>query len=343
MFEKPVFLSTPKVVFGENKTKNEDVLAKVRDNYKGDETELKRILQGINMVFRYCNTNTRYLGTADGKKPIDYAVQASQEALTHQGLSADDVDLVIYAGIYREYFEPAVAMEVAGKLGIKNVQAFDITSACAGMLQAVSSAVAHMQSDSSINVALITALDFPDICIDYDIQSFEDLGTKAAGLTLGSGAASWILTRKPLANGGVRIVATKNVSMPESYDICRTPVFGKFTSNNTELFDLGRKNVPEIIRQIVTEAGWNMKDINHFISHQAGKKIIKEIYDELQVDIDKVPVTHHLYGNTVNITLPMTFDFLLNHKPVHQGDKFVFTTVAAGFTMVSLAGIWETQ
>ncbi|PLX03192.1 MAG: hypothetical protein C0594_10750 [Marinilabiliales bacterium] len=340
MFEKPVIISKPSVVFAENKISNQEILDKVSDNFEGKDTELKKVLQGIKMVFRYCDSNTRYLGTAPDKKPVDYIVEAVHKNLEENKLKPSDIDTVIYAGIYREYFEPAVAMEVAGKTGIKKAHAFDVTSACAGMLQSVFVAGSLMQTDPSINNVLCCALDFPDICIDYNIQNFEELATKSAGLTLGSGAAAWVLSRDILNEAGAKLKAAVNFSLPESYDICQTPVNGKFISHNKELFELGRTHVPGVIQDTVSKAGWDLKDVDHFISHQPGKKIIKEIYKKLNVSMKKAPVTHHLYGNTVNITIPMTLDYLLQNQGIAKGDKIIMTSVAAGFTTVSLAAEW---
>lgn len=340
MFEKDVFLSAPEIALAHNKLSNEDIVKRVTDNYKGNPKDLRHLLQGIKMVFHYCDSKERYFGTEDGKNPLDYGIEVSNTVLKNNNLQASDIDLVIYSGLYKEYFEPAVAMEVAGRLGIETVHAFDLNSACSGLLQSVYTAGLMMQSDKSINNVLLCAVDFPEIAIDYDIQNFRDLSTKAAGLTLGSGAAAWLLTREVLPKGGLRLANAQNNSYPQHYDICQSPIFGKFMSHNKELFELGRNLIPPTISSTVKGAGWEMKNINHVFAHQAGKHIITEMMNELGVDMKNVPTTHSLYGNTVNNTVPMAMDYWLKNAEWRNGDKVVLFGVAAGYSMVTVVGEW---
>ncbi len=341
MNKENIYLSLPSVIFGEKKTTNEDILAIVRDNFRGDPGELKRIMMGIKYVFNYCGTDIRYMGIAPGKKTVDYAVDASLNLLKTNNLPVEKLDLVIYGGIYREYLEPAVAMEVSKKLGLKSVYAFDVGDACAGLMQSVIVARSLMMADDTINYALCCTTDFPDVVIDYDIQTFEELATKAAGLTLGSAASAWLLSREPLQQGGCRIVETQNTSLPESFDLCMVIISEKkFTSLSKEIFDLGIEHVPGEIRKIVKKANWDLQDIDFFISHQPGKKIMESVCEELKVDKNKTPVVHNLYGNTVNSTVPMTLDHLIKKNALKSGDKIVMNSAAAGFTMVSIAGEW---
>jgi 3-oxoacyl-[acyl-carrier-protein] synthase III len=340
MFDKPVFLSAPEIAVGENKLSNDDVIKRITDNYRGNPSDLKHLITGMKMIFHYCASKERYFGTAQDKKPLDYGLDACNKVLNNNNLKASDIDLVIYSGLYKEYFEPAVAMEVAGRLGIETVHAFDLNSACSGLLQSVYTAGLMMQSDKSINKVLLCAVDFPEPAIDYDIQDFKELSTKAAGLTLGSGASAWLLSREVLPKGGLKLANAQNNSYPLHYAICQSPIYGKFMSHNKELFELGRSLIPQTIRSTVHGAGWEIKDLNHVFAHQAGKHIITEMMAELGIDMKNVPVTHTLYGNTVNNTVPMAMDYWLKNAEWKNGDKAVLFGVAAGYSMVTVVGEW---
>ncbi len=336
-----IYLSTPVVRFAKNKVNNKTILEKVESNFKGEAGEFKKIKSGISMVFRYCDTDIRYLGNEEGKNPLDYAIEASKTVCEENNVDINSVDLVIYGGIYREYFEPATAMEVASKLGIEKAHIFDVTNACAGLLQSVNVAASFMMSDPSINTALCCTTDFPDEAINYDIQSFEELSLKAAGLTLGSGAAAWILTRKALENGCVKLLNIHNKSIPEAFNLCKIPINDrKFSSQSKEVFDLGIEYVPDEIRSIVKELDWSIDEIDYFISHQPSRKIIHQICDILNINHKKAPITHHLYGNTVNVSVPMTLDHIIKENRLKNGDKIVMSSAAAGFTMLTIAAEW---
>lgn len=337
-----VYLSAPVVKMANISVDNKEIIRRVEGNFKGTKSEFRKIRNGISVVFRYCDTDIRYLGTLDGKKPLDYAIEAAEGVCKVNDIDPGSLDLVIYGGIFREYFEPATAMEIASRLNIEKTHAFDVTNACAGLLQSINVASALMNSDPSIKTALVCTTDFPDEAINYDIQTFEELSLKAAGLTLGGGAAAWLLTKKPLGNGSAKIIEIQNTSIPKAYALCQVPVDKrKFSSQSKEVFDLGIEFVPGEINNILNKVNWTIDDINYFISHQPSKKIIHQICDILGIDHEKAPVIHKLFGNTVNTSVPMTMDFLLKQNKIKSGDKLILSSAAAGFTMLTIAAEWE--
>jgi 3-oxoacyl-[acyl-carrier-protein] synthase III len=337
----PIYLSAPAVVFGEHKTHNNEVLEKVKENFIGPKEELRKIISGIKYVFSYCGTENRFLGTSNGKTPVEYAIEACRNVLKKSGTESKDIDLLIYGGIYRDYFEPATAQEISSRLGIKKIHCFDVTNACAGLLQSVSVAFSLMQTDLTIKNALCCTTDFPDVAIDYNIQSFAELTTKAAGLTLGSAASAWVLSRDLHKNGSLRIITTQHTSLPDNYSLCQVPIGNrKFTSMSKEIFDLGIQNVPDEIVKLCQKLNWKVEEIDMFLSHQPGKKIAEKVCASLGIQKHKAPVVHQYYGNTVNSSVPMTMDYVLKNDLLRKGDKVIMNSAAAGFTMVSIAGEW---
>jgi len=338
---KDIYLSAPNIQIAENSIKNSEIIDRVESNFKGEKAELRKIKSGISFVFKYCDTDVRYLGTEKDLKPLDYAIRASENVCKLNNINPSDIDLVIYGGIFREYFEPATAMEIASRLNIESAHVFDITNACAGLLQSVNVASSLMMADSSIKTALCCTTDFPDDAINYNIQSFEELSQKAAGLTLGSGAAAWLLTRKPVKNGSAKLLEIQNTSIPRAFGLCQVSVNDKkFTSQSKEVFDLGLQYVPGEITRLIEKLNWKIDEIDFFVSHQPSKKIIHQICDILKIDHKKAPITHHLYGNTVNVSVPITLDHLLKQNKLKNGDKIIMSSAAAGFTMLSIGAEW---
>jgi len=341
MDNSPIYLSAPSVSFAENQFTNEQIIEKVYRNFIGTKEEWKKIKTGISYVFKYCNTKNRFLGLREGYSPVDYAVDVAKDVCTQNRVDISNIDLVIYGGVYRDYFEPATAMEIASKIGLQEVSAFDTTNACAGLMQALQIGRALMLSDIKIRNVLCCSTDFPDEAINYDIQSFEELAKKSAGLTLGGGASAWLLSREPIGIGGVKLLSIRNTSFPTSYDVCKVPVTNrKFDSLSTEIFSLGIKHVPVEITRITEEIGWNIDDIDCVLAHQPSRKIIHDICNITGIPYEKAPLIHSQYGNTINSSIPMTMDFALNERGFNSGDKIIFNSAAAGFSMVTAAGIW---
>src|SRR5437762_772200 len=61
------------------------------------------------------------------------AVAAARKALVAGSVAAKDIDVLIYAGVCREQFEPATACRVAAGLGISaDAAVYDVSNACLG-------------------------------------------------------------------------------------------------------------------------------------------------------------------------------------------------------------------
>src|SRR5690606_3919368 len=66
------------------------------------------------------------------------ATLAAQKAIAASRVSVEDIGMFIYAGVCRDYMEPANACEVAHQLGVPpQAQVFDVSNACLGVLNGI--------------------------------------------------------------------------------------------------------------------------------------------------------------------------------------------------------------
>src|SRR5215470_11354891 len=66
------------------------------------------------------------------------AIAAARKALDASGVRADEIQVVIYAAVCREQFEPATACRVAAALGVSPEAAvYDLSNACLGVLNGI--------------------------------------------------------------------------------------------------------------------------------------------------------------------------------------------------------------
>jgi 3-oxoacyl-[acyl-carrier-protein] synthase III len=333
-----LYLSAPGVVLPDAKWSNEDQLAKVHAQFRGTEREWEGVRRRLEFVFRLCNSQDRYYEPDPNCRVADYAVAASRRCLAAVGLEPGQLDMVINGSVKRDYFEPATAMEISAKLGLERVHAFDVTSACAGLLQGVHTAAAFMNMDAGIEHALVCAADLTAGFLSYDIQNKEDVAVRAAGLTIGDGASAFVLSREPLCNGG-RVLGLLSESLPQHYHLCSAPITGSFRSNSAELFKLHHQ-LPDHVRELLRRCGKTPADVDRFICHQPSDSVIVNIMKQLELPIERAPTCHGLFGNTVNSTVPMTLDHVLREQPIAAGELVLLSSAAAGFMMVSLLLEW---
>jgi 3-oxoacyl-[acyl-carrier-protein] synthase-3 len=311
----------------------------VKERYRGEESGWPTIESAIEHVFGLCKTHYRYLESDPKARVADHAASAARQCLEQNKVSVDEVDLVICGGIARQYFEPATAMEVAAKLGIKRTHAFDVTAACVGHLEAIQTAAAYFSLHQSYQTALICTSELTGDFLSYDIQTVRDLYMKSAGLTVGNAAACVLLRRQAWPAGSLRLLDMATYTAPDHWHLCQAPIDGTFMSSSVELMRLG-KLIPPWLTKKLESVGWTPADVDHFVFHQPSEIMVRKLLEDIGVAAEKGVYSHPIYGNTASASVAVTLHQLLAERPVKHGDKLVLGSAAAGFSMVFAAARW---
>lgn len=335
-----VYMSKPGVCFPKERFTNDDVIRLVKDNFRGPQNKWRSIEALIRRVLRMCNTEVRYLDLGTEARVAPYAVEAARKCLQNNAVSPQDIDLVIFSGVARNYFEPATAMEVAQLLGINQTHAFDVTTACVGYLAAIQIASLYLHTLEPCRTALVCTSEVTAEFLNFDIQSTEELYLKSTGLTIGSAACAVLISKQPWAQGGVKLFASDSYSLPEHWHLCQVPIRGTFVSDSKEVMQLHKYVIPRL-RYFMNQVNWTAQDIDHVVFHQPSEAYTKKVISGIDVDVNRGVYTHHLYGNNVSATVGVVYEQLLKEREMNPGDKILFGSAASGFTMVCLAGEWS--
>ena len=71
----------------------------------------------------------------EGYRISDGAIAAGRRALAASSVEPRELDVLIYGGVCREYFEPATACRIASVIGVSAEAAiYDVSNACLGVL-----------------------------------------------------------------------------------------------------------------------------------------------------------------------------------------------------------------
>lgn len=334
-----LYISRPGVAFPDTRVDNAEILRRVREQFRGTDEAWRTVESGIEHFFGLCKTRTRYLEPDESFRVADLAVTAARHCLEENGASLDEVDLVICGGIARQNFEPATAMEIAAKLGIKRTHAFDVTAACVGHMEAIQVGSAYLNLHQGYRTALICTSELSGRFLSYDIQSVRDLYNKAAGLTIGNAATCVLLRAKPWPRGGIRLRQIGTCTEPDHWQLCQVPIDGTLTSSSVELMRLGKLVPPWVTSQLAT-IGWQPMDVQHYVLHQPSEIMVRKILENCGVPPERGVYTHALYGNTASSSVGVTFHQLLQERTLAPGDKIVLGSAAAGFSMVLACGEW---
>lgn len=156
------------------------------------------------------------------------AAAAAKKALATADVSADDIDVLIYAGVCREQFEPATACAVAHELKINShASIFDLSNACLGVLNGivdVANRIELGQARAGLVVSAETAREINENVIDRMVRtkSPELFRESVATLTGGSGAVAVLVTSEEMSREKRRkLIGGVTQNAPQYNSLCR--------------------------------------------------------------------------------------------------------------------------
>ncbi len=276
----------------------------------------------------------------DGENTSDMATKASKLAIERAGLDISEIDLVVCATVTPDYFNmPATACIISDKLGIKNVQAFDISSACSGFVYALSIAKAFVESGMKKHVLIIGAEKFSSI-VDYT--------DRTTCILFGDGAGAAVISA---TQNKEEAFIDVHASADGSYsDFLMTPAPGTVNPvsqkvvdeglnfvqmKGNETFKLAVKTLTKDVKDILAVNKISSDDIPHFIPHQANYRIIKAVGDSLKMKEEQVVVTVGKYGNTSAASIPMAINDIWESGRLKKGELMLLDTFGGGLTWAS--------
>ncbi len=277
---------------------------------------------------------------ANDEYTSDMGVKAALQAIERSGLSANDIDLVICATVTPDYFNmPSTACIISDKIGINDVQAFDISAACSGFVYLLTIAKAFIESGMKKNVLIIGAEKFSSI-VDYT-----DRGTC---ILFGDGAGAAVISATSDKNEAIIDI---HASADGAYaDFLVTPAPGSVNPASQEMLDnklnfvqmkgnetfkLAVKTLTKDVIEILKHNNLQASEIPHFIPHQANYRIIKAVGDALNMKEEQVVLTVHKYGNTSAASIPMAINDIYESGRLKTGELMLLDTFGGGLTWAS--------
>jgi 3-oxoacyl-[acyl-carrier-protein] synthase III len=156
------------------------------------------------------------------------AAAAARKALAAAALTPADIDVLIYAGVCREHFEPATACAVAHELNVNpDAAVYDVSNACLGVLNGVvdiANRIELGQARAGLVVSAETAREINEITIDRMVRtkSMELFRESVATLTGGSGAVAVLVVGEELSRERRRkLLGGVTKTAPQHHTLCR--------------------------------------------------------------------------------------------------------------------------
>ena len=277
----------------------------------------------------------------EGLATSDMAVPAVEGLLKKRGISAEEIDLIIFCTTTPDMPFPATANILADKIGAKNAWGYDLQAACSGFVFGLATGAAFIESGKHTKV-LVVGGDKMSSIVNYHDRATCIIFGDGCGCALlepnteGYGIIDSVLKsdgsgREFLhmkAGGSLKPASHETVSAREHYAY----------QEGKSVFRFAVTNMSEVAAEIMNRNSLKPDDIAWLVPHQANKRIIDATAARMGINEEKVVINIERYGNTTNGTIPLgLWEWESKFK---KGDNIVLAAFGGGFTWGSLYLKW---
>jgi 3-oxoacyl-[acyl-carrier-protein] synthase-3 len=293
------------------------------------------------------------------------AVEAAKIAIERAGITAQDIDFIVFATLSPDYYFPGCGVLVQRAMNMKEVGALDIRNQCSGFLYAISVADQFIKSGMYKNILVIGA-EKHSMGLDYSTRG------RNVSVIFGDGAGAVVLQPTEKANQGIlsthlhsdgasaEILAQYNPGSHANHWM-ETPVADFDDAEIGEMF-MSHKMIdqaqlfpfmdgptvfkkaivkfPEVIVEALTKNGYTTEDLNMLIPHQANLRISQFVQQKLKLRDDQVYNNIMKYGNTTAASVPIALCEAWQNGKIKEGDLVCLAAFGSGFTWASALLKW---
>jgi 3-oxoacyl-[acyl-carrier-protein] synthase-3 len=327
-------------------------------------------------LMKYMETSDEWIQERTGIKERHYAhrtdettatmgIEAAKIAIERAGTTAADIDFIIFATLSPDYYFPGCGVLVQREMKMKEIGALDIRNQCSGFVYALSVADQFIRTGTYKNILIIGS----------EKHSFGlDMSTRGRNVSVifGDGAGAVVL--QPASHEGQGILSTHLHSDGESAEILamynpgthanhwaaknyanfdEAEVAQMFFSHamiddgqvfpamdGPSVFKKAIVKFPEVILEALHANGYEPKDINMLIPHQANLRIAQFVQQKLGLRDDQVFNNIQNYGNTTAASVPIALCEAWQEGKIKAGDLVCLAAFGSGFTWASALIKW---
>ncbi len=288
-----------------------------------------------------------------GYKMYEGAIQAGQKAIDASGIPADNIGMLVYAGVCRDNLEPATVCAVNHGLGLgPDTEIYDISNACLGVLNGiiqVANAIELGQIRAGLVVSCESARQIVDITINrllatMDMEVFKKT---VATLTGGSGAVAVLLTSSDLSNQGHQLLGGVIRNSTEHHKLCW---WGSGTGLSTSDQQMETDSVAvlqngvtlgiETYTSFRSQLSWPDDKPDKIICHQVGASHQNSILESMEIPKEKDFTTFQYLGNIGTVSLPITAAIASEREFLLPGDLVGLFGIGSGLNCLMLGVRW---
>jgi 3-oxoacyl-[acyl-carrier-protein] synthase-3 len=277
----------------------------------------------------------------EGLATSDLAVPAVEGLLKKRGISADEIELIIFCTTTPDMVFPATANILADKIGAINAWGYDLQAACSGFLFGLATGAAFVESGRHKKV-LVVGGDKMSSIVNYEDRATCIIFGDGCGCALlepnleGYGLMDSVLKSDGSGRDFLNMKAGGSLK-PASHETVDAREHFAYQEGKT-VFKFAVTNMANVAAEIMERNSLTGDDIAWLVPHQANKRIIDATASRMGLDENKVVINIERFGNTTNGTIPLClWEWEDKFK---KGDNIVLAAFGGGFTWGSILLKW---
>jgi 3-oxoacyl-[acyl-carrier-protein] synthase III len=275
-----------------------------------------------------------------GTATADLAAEAGARAL--KSADATKVDAVILATTTPNHPCPATAPEVAARLGLAGIAAFDIGAVCGGFVYGLAVAAGIIATAAAERVLLIGADTFSTFLDPTDRSTRVIFGDGAGAIVLRRGIARELGALGPIDLGSDGTLSETMIvpgggSRQRSSGADVTPYF---TMQGKDVFRAAVERMTASSQAVLARSGWNPTDVDRLVPHQANTRIIALLGERLGVPADRVVSNIGKVGNTVAASIPLALADAVANEVLRPGHRVLLAAFGGGAAWGAATLVW---
>lgn len=244
---------------------------------------------------------------------------------TIEVLNKEKIKLVIVASMSTMDKMPILSAKIHKALDLDEaVMVFDINVACTGFVTAISIAERYLDCGEQ---ALIIGTE--------KLSNLIDFSDRSTAILFGDGVGSIVIEKNEQ-------LVYKSFGTRYSDEA----LSASFASNNhikmegQVVFRFATEQVLKTVEDLIEKSPYKKEEIDHFIFHQANKRILEYVAKKLGVSIDKFHQNLATHGNTSSASIPMLLDDLIRNDVLKTKDKVIMVGFGGGLTWGGILFEW---
>ncbi|MCQ4046461.1 ketoacyl-ACP synthase III [Streptantibioticus rubrisoli] len=293
-------------------------------------------------ILKYIDSSDEWIRTRSGistrhwagpqETVAEMSVEAAGKAIADAGLTAEDVDAVLVATVSHFKQTPAIATEIAHRLGAGKPPAFDISAGCAGFTYGLTLAKG-MVTEGSAKYVLVIGVE--------RLSDLTDKEDRATAFLFGDGAGAVVVGPSDVPAIGPTVWGSEGdkaetIKQTLPWDVYRgaNPEdvrFPAITQEGQAVFRWAVYEMAKVAQEALDAAGITADELDAFIPHQANMRIIDSMIKALKLP-EHVAVARDIEttGNTSSASIPLAMERLLATGQAKSGDTALVIGFGAG-------------